>query len=131
MSKKPRIPPSIWKGALAGLAGGLVGLAAKAAVETLLPPPTVKESTTPLPASLLAGAVYGITAEFSPGVKSWQGATFGMLLRRLSAKGILPGVPPRVAVADAPAPERLQSWAGNVAFGIAAEATRRAVRNGL
>ena len=128
MSAK-RVPPNVWKGALAGLAGGLAGIAAKAVVNKLLPP-TKQPSTTPLPASLVAGAVYGVAAEFTPGVKSWQGATFGLLLRRLAGAGVLPGVPPRVPTGDA-APERLQSWAGNLAFGVAAEATRRAVRRGL
>ena len=94
-------------------------------------PPARKPSATPLPAALLVGAVYGVAAEYSSGAKAWQGATFGFLLRRLAASGVLPGMAARPLAADAPAPERLQSWAGNLAFGVAAETTRRVVRRGL
>jgi uncharacterized membrane protein YagU involved in acid resistance len=128
--RKVTIPPCVWKGALAGVAGGLAGIAAQKAVEILLPPAR-KPAGTPLPAALVVGAVYGVAAEFSSGAKAWQGATFGFLLRRLAASGVLPGMAARAATADAPAPERLQSWAGNLAFGMAAESTRRAVRRGL
>ncbi len=124
------VPPSAWKGALAGLAGGLAGIAAQRAIEALLPP-SRKAAATPLPTALLAGAAYGVAAEFSSGAKAWQGATFGFMLRRLAASGLLPGMAPAPASPDAPAPERLQSWAGNAAFGVAAETTRRAVRRGL
>ncbi len=129
--RKVTIPTSLWKGALAGLAGGLAGIAAQKAVEVLLPPTGKPAATTPLPAALVTGAVYGVAAEYSAGAKAWQGATFGFLLRRLAANGVLPGMKAGPSPANAPAPERLQSWAGNLAFGVAAEATRRIVRRGL
>src|SRR6202046_1128330 len=111
----PRRTRSLLKGFLAGAIGGLVGSAAKAAGEAVYPPRTLGQI--PPPAVLvnrmsdrplsekeeevsvraihwsfgaLVGGVYGVVAEYQPGVTGRLGANFGLTLCGITHASTLP-----------------------------------------
>jgi len=159
--KKTRNPRkiSLIKGLLAGIAGGLAGSAAKILAEKLVPPRT--QGQTPPPVLVveraahsvaeepvasaksaaaqgihwgfgtMIGGVYGVAAELSPRVTSWQGSVFGLTVNRLAHKGLLPGLDLVEPVAEQPAQERISEWVSHVIYGVTTEVVRRAVRKRL
>jgi putative membrane protein len=153
---KPTRERSIWKGALAGLVGGLVGSGAKILAEKIYPP-RIKGQTPP-PAVLaediaghplsegkqevatqgihwtfgaLAGGVYGAAVELEPKAAAWQGAAFGLALNRMTHQGILP----KMGLADPPAQQDIQEkqseWVTHIVYGVVTDIVRRIVRRGL
>jgi putative membrane protein len=150
VSKRTR---SIAKGAIAGLIGGIVGTAAKYAVEKMYPPRVHGELE---PAALIAdqisetslqikqkpvskqgvhwaigaatGAAYGAVAEFYPSATAKQGANFGIAMVALSHDSTLP----LIGLATKPKPEttreKTSELASHIAYGVATETVRRIVR---
>jgi putative membrane protein len=144
---------SIAKGVIAGLIGGIVGTAAKYAVEKAYPPRVHGE---PEPAALLAdklsseplkvrqrpvtkqavhwsigaatGAAYGAVAEFYPPATAKQGANFGIAMVALSHDSTLP----LLGLATKPKPEttreKTSELVSHIAYGVATETVRRIVR---
>jgi putative membrane protein len=159
--KKTRSPRkiSLVKGLLAGVAGGLAGSAAKIIAEKLVPPRTQGQPAPPVLVvervahaageqpgeplkhagaqgihwgfGTMIGGVYGVAAELSPRVTSWQGAVFGLTVNRLAHKGLLPGMGLVEPVAEQPAQERISEWVSHVIYGVTTEVVRRAVRKRL
>jgi putative membrane protein len=157
MSKPRNV--SLWKGLLAGVAGGLAGSAAKLIAEKLVPPRT--QGQTPPPVLVvervahavgeepdgsaksaaaqgihwgfgtMIGGVYGVAAELSPRVTSWQGSVFGLTVNRLAHNGLLPGLDLVEPVPQQPAQERVSEWVSHVIYGVTTEVVRRAVRRRL
>jgi putative membrane protein len=144
---------SIAKGAIAGLIGGIVGTAAKYAVEKAYPPrvhgepestalPANKPSTTSLKLrqSLVTrqaahwgigaatGAAYGAVAEFYPPATAKLGANFGVAMVALSHDSTLP----IIKLATRPEPqttrEKTSELASYIAYGVVTETVRRIVR---
>jgi putative membrane protein len=160
--KKPARPPrniSLLKGLLAGVAGGLVGSAAKIVAEKLFPPRTDgqpvppelvveraahRAGENPCPASVEAagqglhwgfgtmlGGAYGVAAELTPKVTSWQGSVFGLTVNRIAHEGLLPRMNLVEPVPLQPAQERVSEWVSHVVYGVTTELVRRAVRKRL
>ena len=150
MSNRTR---SIAKGAIAGLIGGIVGIAAKYAVEKVYPPRvhgeaesaalrTDKLSSTSLklrqsPIAKQAahwgigaatGAAYGAVAELYPPATAKLGANFGVAMVALSHDSTLPII--RLATRPEPQTtrEKTSELASNIAYGVATETVRRIVR---
>lgn len=150
MSKRSR---SIVKGAIAGLLGGIVGTAAKYAVEKVYPPRVHGE---PEPAALVGdklsemslqrnqglvakqavhwgigaatGAAYGAVAELYPPATSKQGASFGIAMVALTHDSTLPVF----GLATKPEPqtkrEKTSELASHIAYGVVTETVRSIVR---
>jgi putative membrane protein len=150
VSKRTR---SIVKGAIAGLLGGIVGTAAKYAVERVYPPRIHGE---PEPAALIAdqisetsvqlnqepvskqsvhwaigaatGAAYGAVAEFYPPATAKQGANFGIAMVALSHDSTLP----LMGLASKPKPqttrEKTSEMVSHIAYGVVTETVRSIVR---
>lgn len=147
---------SIWKGALAGLVGGIVGSGAKAVAEKLYPPRVAGE--TPPPVALaehlaghpltdgqrqiamqgihwtfgaLAGALYGAAVEIEPKAGVWRGAGFGLALNKLTHQGVLP----KTGLSERPERQTIQEkqseWFSHAVYGITTDLVRRLVRNGF
>jgi putative membrane protein len=159
--KKPPKPAqvSLLKGLLAGVAGGLVGSAAKVLAETLIPPRTQGQPPPPAlviervanaageqPAEAtrragaqgihwgfgtLLGGVYGVAAELSPQVTSWRGAVFGLTVNKFAHEQLLPRMNLVEPVARQPAQERISEWVSHVVYGVTTDLVRRAVRKRL
>ena len=158
-SASPSKDISLLKGLLAGVAGGLVGSAAKVAAERLFPPRTQGQpeppalvvervaraaGTQPSPATKRAGAqgihwgfgtmlggAYGVAAELSPRVTSWRGSVFGLTVNRFAHQGLLPGLDLVEPVPEQPAQERVSEWVSHVIYGVTTDLVRRAVRKRL
>lgn len=154
MSRKQTYAKSLGKGALAGLIGGLVAIAAKSMTERFYPPlPHDADDHNPraLPAEVLnghelavltkpsggqvhwsvdalAGAAYGAVAEFYPAATAEDGAAFGITLVALKQDGALAAL----GLSTAPAPlnirERSREMTKYVVFGMVTENIRRVVR---
>lgn len=150
---------SFAKGMLAGLAGGLIGSAAKLLAEKAIPPRT--HGQTPPPQQLVeraeaatgtdlpptaesaaaegmhwvfgtvAGGVYGVLAEYRPGATAWGGAAFGLSVNKLMHEGLLPRTGFVEPVGKQPFQERMSEWITHAIYGLAVEGTRRAVRKRL
>ena len=155
----PDRSPSLVKALLAGLAGGLVGSAAKVAAEKLIPPRTKGQTAPPklvverasaaaevhLPPAAkqaaaqglhwgfgtLTGGIYGVAAEYQPRVTAWRGAAFGLTLNRLMHEGLLPRTGLVEPLGEQPAQERVSEWITHVVYGVVAEGVRRSVRKRL
>src|ERR1700712_2170908 len=116
LDAKPQAP-SLAKGLLAGLIGGIAATAAKLMAEKVYPPRTHGEPEPPAvfaekiagrelsPAAktaaaesihwgfgAAAGAAYGAIAEYSPAATDKDGASFGMALATLTHEGALPAI---------------------------------------
>jgi putative membrane protein len=147
---------SLWKGALAGLIGGLAATAVKTAAEKLYPP---RVEGQPEPPELLAeklaghsldrgteavaseaihwgfgalaGAAYGALAEFYPAATAREGATFGLTLMALTHEGALPAL----GLADEPDEqtprEHTSEAATHALYGVVTEKVRGWVRGAL
>lgn len=153
------LPRSVSKALLAGLAGGLIGSAAKIVAEKLVPPRTegqiappqlavahaaaaagvvVDSSMTETAAEglhwgfgTLTGGLYGVAAELYPKATAWRGAAFGLALNRLTHEGLLPQANLAPPVADQTSQERISEWITHVVYGVVTETVRRAVRKRL
>ncbi len=149
------VSSTVTKALLAGLAGGLVGSAAKVVAEKVLPPRT--EGQTPPPALIaersaeaaevplhptakklaaegmhwgfgtLTGGVYGLVAELYPAAAAWRGAVFGLAVNKLMHQGILPHNGLVEPVKDQPVQERISEWVTHVVYGVVADTVRRSV----
>ncbi len=141
--KRPR-ERSILKGALAGLVGGIVGSGAKVLAERIYPFPmgnsaaSLLESADPVELTAkpwllgaVAGAAYGAAIEIEPKAGAWQGAGFGLALKKLADQAI----PPQARAAELTVRQRTQQkqseWVTYAIFGVVTEAVRRLVRRGL
>jgi putative membrane protein len=150
---------SIHKALLAGLAGGLIGSAAKIIAEALVPPRTdgqiappqlavahaaaavsipVDETTVETAAKglhwgfgTLTGGVYGLAAEYYKPATAWKGAAFGLALNRLTHEGLLPKAGLAAPVAEQTSQERLSEWVTHLVYGVVTETVRSAVRKRL
>jgi putative membrane protein len=135
---------SILKGALAGLVGGILGSGAWALAERIGSPSVAKDATAQLdpdqPLNVaakpwllgpLAGAAYGAAMEIEPKAGTWQGAGFGLALKKLADQA----VPPQAGAAELSVRRRTQQrqseWVSYAVFGVVTEAVRRLVRRGL
>ncbi len=150
---------SLLKGLLAGLAGGLVGSAAKVVAEELFPPRTkgrtipprilidraveATNASVPEPAKQAAtqgihwafgtmiGGAYGVAAELSPKVTSWRGGVFGLTVNRVAHDNLLPKMELVAPVPEQPAQERVSEWITHVVYGVTTDTVRRLVRKRL
>lgn len=147
---------SVFKGALAGLVGGLAGSGAKIIAEQFLPPRV--QGQTPPPVILaeqvaghelpgnqrqlamqgihwifgaVAGAIYGAMVEYEPSLGAWRGAAFGIALNRITHESLLPRMGLTSPPAQQPAQERISEWVTHAAYGVATDLVRRKVRKGL
>lgn len=143
------IQPDFWRGALAGLMGGIAGAAAKLLVEQIIPPRAEREDALPEKAAVhslekterqvarhsihwslgpLIGAAYGAAVEFEPELTVRHGAAFGLGLNGLSHKHLLPifGLP--APVDKEPKQERLSDVASLLVYGVVTETVRRMIR---
>lgn len=149
-------PPSrVTKALLAGLAGGLVGSAAKVVAEKVFPPRvegqtpppklvaqrTAAAADTALPPiaetlalggmhwgfGTLTGGVYGLVAELYPQATAWRGAVFGLAVNRLMHKDILPHNKLVEPVPEQPIQERLSEWVTHVVYGVVTDSVRRSM----
>ena len=148
--------PSLTKGVLAGLAGGLAGAGAKMLAEHFFPPRT--EGQTPPPVVLaeqvtqrsldarerdvtlqtihfvfgaLAGAIYGALVEYEPSLGAWRGAAFGITLNRITHESVLPKMGLTAPTQQQPTQERISEWVTHAVYGVATDSVRRMVRRGL
>lgn len=150
---------SILKGALAGLAGGFAGAAAKAYLESLyalrmdeahvwpgheadaLPGsgsaretgllPNVAPALAPWVFGGLAGATYGAAVELEPTAASWQGAAFGLAVDRFTRADTIPMAGVGVASEAEATQAKISRRVTYAVFGIVTEIVRRGVRRGL
>ena len=150
---------SFAKAFLAGVAGGLVGSAAKVIAEKLVPPRTEGQQPPPkvvvdkaqnvagasLPPAAkkaaaegihwtfgtLTGGVYGLAAELRPGVTAWKGAAFGLGVNKLMHRNVLPKTGLAEAPGDQPAQEQVSEWITHVVYGVTTELVRSYVRKRL
>jgi putative membrane protein len=141
------------KGAIAGLVGGIVATAAKTAAERLYPPRVHGEPQPPevladkvaghelavIPKTVaaegihwtfgaVAGATYGVLAEFYPAATNRDGASFGMTLMALTHEGALPALGLSAQPEDQTTREKSSEMVTHVVFGIVTETVRRFVR---
>ncbi len=161
MSKKDELKvatyePSLTKGLLAGLIGGLVATAAKTIVEKFYPPRTHGE---PEPSEVLAekfaghelvgtqkevsaeaiqwgfgtaaGAAYGALVEYYPAATAKNGAGFGMALSSLTHGTVLPAMGLEADAAAQTTREHTSEMATHVVYGVVTETVRRVVRRML
>ncbi len=147
---------SIWKGALAGLAGGIAGSGAKMLAEKAYPPRLPGEQAPPLALveraagrplnageretsmhaihwtlRALAGAVYGAMVEMRPQAKAWGGVAFGLTVNKLTHRRILPKMGLEEPLPQQPMQKRQSEWVTHAVYGVVTEAVRRGVRSGL
>ena len=155
LDAKPQAP-SLAKGLLAGLIGGIAATAAKSMAEKVYPPRTHGE---PEPPDLLAeklaghpldhatkavasesihwafgalvGAAYGALAEYYPAATAKEGASFGLALATLTHETALPAMGLSAEPAEQTARERTSEMGTHVVFGLVTETVRRAVRKFL
>lgn len=144
---------SLAKGAVAGLIGGIVAIAAKNAAEKIYPPRTKRipeprtliarkgsgkaltvkqrsaaEQTLHWGLGAAAGTAYGTVAELYPAATSKQGASFGMALVALNQDKALPIIG-RFAKAETQTKrEHTSELVSFVVFGVVTETVRRVVR---
>jgi putative membrane protein len=146
----------VFKGALAGFAGGIAGAAAKAYAEKIFPPRT--EGQTPPPLILaernarsplsekdkasavqnlhwafggLAGAAYGVTVEFLPRARTGRGVGFGLLLNRLTHEGALPAYGLAAKASEQPTQEKRSEKITHAVYGVVTEVVRSVIRRRL
>jgi putative membrane protein len=148
--KKAQRPRSLAKGAVAGLIGGIIATAAKAAIERAYPPrPRNQSPLFPIKADrrssalirkvadspamywgvgAATGAAYGALAEFYPAATARQGASFGMAFAAFTHDGALPalGLAPRSDYQTTR--EKTSELASNIVYGVVTETVRRVVR---
>lgn len=149
---KPR-KRSFAKGAVAGLIGGIVAIAAKNAAEKIYPPRTKREPEPPtlvprkgsgkvlaikeksttqqtlhLGLGAAAGATYGAVAEIYPAATSKQGASFGMALIALNQDRALPILGRFAKTEPQTKREHTSELVSFVIFGVVTETVRRVVR---
>lgn len=145
--------PSLPKGLLAGLIGGLAATAAKTLAEKIYPPRTHGEPEPPdllveklaghpLAGSAkvlaaesihwsfgaLAGAAYGAIAEYYPQATSKEGASFGMALAAMTHETALPAMGLSASPENQTAREKTSELTTHIVFGVVTETVRRAVR---
>ena len=141
------------KGLLAGALGGIVGSGAKIVGELIYPPRTLGQVPPPvLLAERIAGhplspsqqntsmqvihfifgtsvgAVYGAAAEFAPIVTAGYGAAFGFVFQFFTHESLVPLAGLDVPPWQQPLREHTSEFFTHVLYGVATEATRRAVR---
>ncbi|MBS1801698.1 MAG: DUF1440 domain-containing protein [Acidobacteria bacterium] len=149
---KPR-KRSFAKGAVAGLIGGIVAIAAKNAAQRMYPPRSKRQSLPPtltprkdpgkgltlkersaaqqtLHFSLgaAAGAAYGAVAEIYPAATSKQGASFGMALIALNQDRTMPILGRFTKAEPQTKREHTSELVSFVVFGVVTETVRRVVR---
>jgi putative membrane protein len=147
------VEPDFWRGALAGLMGGIAGSAAKLLVEQILPPreeleetprgklaegiaghPLVKTEREVAKHSIhwsvgpLIGAAYGAAVEFEPELTARHGAAFGLGLNGLSHKHLLLILGLPAPVDEEPKQERLRDVASLLVYGVVTETVRKMIR---
>jgi len=150
---KREIQPDFWRGALAGLMGGIAGTAAKLLVEQVIPPRAVLEGAPPqvrgehvaghalvntekkvarhgIHWSLgpLIGAAYGAAVEYEPELTVRHGAAFGLGLNGISHKHLLPLLGMPAPAEQETRQERFREVAGLVVYGVVTETVRRMIR---
>lgn len=148
--------PALWRGALAGLIGGIAGSAAKLLVEKIIPPRAQDQKAPPVvlaekvsghalakpereAAKLgmhwtfgpLAGAAYGAAVEFEPELTARHGAAFGMGLNGFTHKNLLPLLGLEAPVKEQPKLERLSEVASHIVYGVVTETVRKFIRERL
>lgn len=157
MAKEPKTLPhpthSLLKGAVAGLIGGIVATAVKTAAESVYPPRThgepeptdvaaVKLGAPIVPSTekkvaseglhwgfgALAGAAYGVMAEFYPQITARNGVTFGMTLMAFTHEGALPALGLSAEVKNQQPREQRSEMVTHVLYGVVAETVRKIVR---
>ncbi len=145
--------PSLAKGLLSGLIGGIAATAAKTFAEKVYPPRTHGE---PEPPAVLAekiaghsldndaktvatetihwafgamvGAAYGALAEYYPAATAKEGASFGLALATLTHETALPAMGLSAEPEDQTFRERTSEMSTHVVFGLVTETVRRNVR---
>ena len=153
MAEKTR---SLFKGALAGLIGGLAGAGAKLVAEQIFPPrdprrtppsivlaervsghPLVGEEKKAALESIhwafgaLAGAVYGAAVEYEPTLGAWKGAAFGITLNKMTHESLLPRMGLSAPTEVQPARERISEWVSHAVYGVVTDSVRRVARKAL
>ena len=148
--------PSLAKGLLAGLIGGIAATAAKSLAEKIYPPRTHGELEPPdvlaeklaghplddsskLVASetihwgfgALAGAAYGAVAEYYPAATAKEGASFGLALASLAHGTALPAFGLSAEPSNQTTREKTSEMSTHVLFGLVTEMVRRSVRKVL
>jgi len=148
--------PSLAKGLLAGLIGGIAATAAKSLAEKIYPPRTHGEAEPPevlaekvaghpLDVSskavaaeaihwtfgAFAGAAYGAVAEYFPAATAKEGASFGLALATFTHQTTLPALGLSVAPDGQTTRERTSEMSSHVIFGLVTEIVRKAVRKAL
>jgi len=137
---------SLAKGVVAGLIGGLIGVAAKTLAERMFPPHSEPEPQRPgvaaydlTPAVRAAasipwgygatvGAAYGALAEYYPAATAKQGASFGLALGSLTQEGALPAFGLAAAPEDQTMRGRTSEMTSHVVYGVVTEVVRSLVR---
>ena len=147
---------SLWKGALAGLIGGIIATAPKSLAEKPSPPRTHGE---PEPPEVLAekiaghpldaeskeiasetihwafgaltGAAYGALAEFYPKATAKEGATFGLALMSLTHESALPSMGLAAPPEEQTTREHTSEAASHLLYGTVTERVRSMVRKAL
>jgi putative membrane protein len=136
---------SIWKGALAGLVGGIVGSGAKTLAEKASSPRDADSAIAVEPQTQLevtakswvvgavAGAAYGAAIEIEPKAGVWGGAGFGLALRKIVPEPLSPEGEARTGAMTIRqvTRQRQSEWISYAVFGVVTEAVRRLVRKGL
>ena len=153
---KTKYGPSLAKGLMAGLIGGLVATAAKKFAERIYPPRAHGE---PEPQQALAervaghelvgrreefsagviywgfgaltGAAYGAVVEYYPAATAKDGAAFGMTLSSLTHGTVLPAIGLAAKPEEQTVRERSSEMVTHVVYGVVTETTRRVVRKML
>ena len=145
--------PSLWRGAVAGLLGGLAGSAAKMLGEAVFPPRI--QGQTPPPVVLaekvaghplrkgerkaamqgihwafgpLAGAVYGALVEYEPQLTAKNGIAFGLGLNAMTHEKALPMLGLAAPADEQSAQERWSEVATHALYGVVTESVRRLLR---
>ena len=147
---------SAFKGALAGLIGGLAGAGAKLVAEQIFPPrdprrtppsvvlaervaghPLASEEKKVALESIywafgaLAGAVYGAAVEYEPTLGAWKGAAFGITLNKITHESLLPKMGLSAPTEVQPARERISEWVSHAVYGVVTDSVRRVARKAL
>jgi putative membrane protein len=145
--------PSLTKGLLAGLIGGIAATAAKSLAEKVYPPRTHGE---PEPPDLLAeklaghpldqstktaasesihwtfgaavGAAYGAVAEYYPAATAKEGASFGLALATLTHGQMLPAMGLSASPNEQTSREQTSEMSSHVVFGLVTELVRKSIR---
>ena len=140
--------PHILKGALAGLIGGLIGMAAMSAAEKFFPPQaddrpspqgfkgqrfalstrTAEGESLHWALGAVAGAAYGAMAEYYPDVSDKGGAAFGAALCVATHEGILPALGLQQRLGEQASRETGSEMATHLVYGIVTETVRTLVR---